>query len=709
MCGVAAAVIMASMVPSVDALAKLPNQDFRVSRAGGSGSATADALTTAVAYNSNNDEYLVVWDADDTEASGVVDDEFEIFAQRLDGDGDPLGTTIRVSDMGGSGNASQDALNPAVAYNSQVDEYLVVWEADDPSKGGLADNEFEIFGQRLLSTGAEVGTNDFRLSDAGNNGDAGVDATRPAVAYNPDDNEYGVAWEADDAGNAGVVNDEFEIFAQRVSATGTQPGANDARISDAGDNGVTTTAALRPSVIYAPETFVTSGVYVFTWEADDTDTGIPGGVQLDDEFEIFGRTLTGDLSSGTGEYRLSDAGGIGDASKDAVDSSVAYNSQAEELLAAWQADDTDAGLAADEVEVFAQRFDKEGNAIGANDFRVSEVGGTGFVDTVQTPAATYDAADNEYLVVWNGIDFSSGGDALEILGQSLSPTGSQIGTNDFVISSVDDRDVPHGPPSGSTQLPTVTFNSQANEYIAAWIADDPEFGQADDEFEVIAHRLVRPHNLTPPSISGNGTVGGALSCSPGTWENGPTAFAFQWQRDGVDVGGATSPSYVVSAADLGQTIACRVTASNNVGSRNSTSAAVIPPNNPTTGPQGPAGPAGTAGTGGGTGAQGATGPQGPQGATGPQGPPGRDAKVTCKLKGGKVKCKVTFVTSSRAISAKLVRGGKTYARGEPSRYGDRMVLRFTRGRELPAGDYTLVVRERSGGTVTVTRTPIAVT
>ncbi len=102
---------------------------------------------------------------------------------------------FRISDMGPDGDVDFAASmlsswdEPAVAYNSIADEYLVVWNGDDDS-AGLADDEFEIYGQRLDAlTGAEVGTNDFRISDMGPDGRARSDAESPAVAYNPNADE----------------------------------------------------------------------------------------------------------------------------------------------------------------------------------------------------------------------------------------------------------------------------------------------------------------------------------------------------------------------------------------------------------------------------------------------------------------------------------------------------------------------------------------
>ena len=120
--------------------------------------------------------------------------------------------------------------------------------------------------------------------------------------------------------------------------------------------------------------------------------------------------------------------------------------------------------------------------------------------------------------------------------------------------------------------PRVAYNSTRDEIVVTWKADDQDHGQDNDELEILARRLAAPRNVTPPAISGNAASGGTLNCSQGIWENGPTAFAFQWLRGGVAVGGATASSYVVSAADLGQTIECQVTASNDPGSRSATSA-----------------------------------------------------------------------------------------------------------------------------------------
>jgi hypothetical protein len=67
-------------------------------------------------------------------------------------------------------------------------------------------------------------------------------------------------------------------------------------------------------------------------------------------------------------------------------------------------------------------------------------------------------------------------------------------------------------------------------------------------------------NTTPPAISGTPSPGDSLSCSNGTWAQTPTAYTYQWLRDGQPVSGATNAVYPVTSADSGHTLSCTVSA-----------------------------------------------------------------------------------------------------------------------------------------------------
>ena len=86
--------------------------------------------------------------------------------------------------------------------------------------------------------------------------------------------------------------------------------------------------------------------------------------------------------------------------------------------------------------------------------------------------------------------------------------------------------------------------------------------------------------LTPsptPTVTGTAEIGLALTAVPGTWGPGTVTKAYQWQRDGVDIAGATLTKYTLVAADLGASVTVTVTGSRaGFTSQSRTSAAVVP-------------------------------------------------------------------------------------------------------------------------------------
>jgi alpha-tubulin suppressor-like RCC1 family protein len=87
-----------------------------------------------------------------------------------------------------------------------------------------------------------------------------------------------------------------------------------------------------------------------------------------------------------------------------------------------------------------------------------------------------------------------------------------------------------------------------------------------------------PVNTVAPVVSGTATRGQTLSSTTGTWTGKPDpTFAYQWQRAGSNIGGATSSTYVLVSADVGNAIRCVVTATNVVAavSANSNATAAV--------------------------------------------------------------------------------------------------------------------------------------
>jgi hypothetical protein len=76
-----------------------------------------------------------------------------------------------------------------------------------------------------------------------------------------------------------------------------------------------------------------------------------------------------------------------------------------------------------------------------------------------------------------------------------------------------------------------------------------------------------PVNTVAPVISGSTTLGSVLSTTNGTWTGTATiTFSYQWKRGGVSIGGATSSTYTLVAADSSANITCEVTGTNVAGS-----------------------------------------------------------------------------------------------------------------------------------------------
>ena len=100
---------------------------------------------------------------------------------------------------------------PAVAYNSKANQYLVVWGDNRNS----ATRDLDIYGRRVGADGKPVG-GDFRI--AGSNANSGE--ISPAVAYNPKANQYLVVWQ--DGRNEATRADD--VYGRRVGADGKPVG-----------------------------------------------------------------------------------------------------------------------------------------------------------------------------------------------------------------------------------------------------------------------------------------------------------------------------------------------------------------------------------------------------------------------------------------------------------------------------------------------------
>lgn len=154
--------------------------------------AFADLGPPDIAFDTVNTRYLVVWDNGN---SGI-------HAQLVNPNGTKQGTLITIVD--GDGDE-----HPAVAYNPDDGEFLVVWAVSN-----------DIVGQRLTAaTGALVGTPGFAIKTGGTSL-----RDNPDVAYNPEvlagAGGYLVVYEDDDLGTSGTG-----VYGWLLNATGVAQGS----------------------------------------------------------------------------------------------------------------------------------------------------------------------------------------------------------------------------------------------------------------------------------------------------------------------------------------------------------------------------------------------------------------------------------------------------------------------------------------------------
>jgi hypothetical protein len=448
--------------------------DFQLSTMGPRDDPSYDALTPAVAYNSTNDQYLVVWSG-----SQDVVGEYEIWGQRVvAASGSQLGADFRISFVGPVGDPAYDAQEPDVVYNSRTNEYLVVWSADH-----FDDGDFEIWARRVSAlTGAPIGSM-VRVSVMGPDVNPDYDASSPAVAYESTNNEYLVVWEGDE-GTSPLVNNEFEIWGQRLNASAEKLGTQ-FRISTTAGLGDADYDAGDPDVAYNSATIPHQ--YLVVWEADSDNGGL-----ADDELEIWGRRVTTSGGLLWGQVRISDMGGTGNAAYDAGDPAVTYNSTDNQYLVVWEGDDATDG----EFDIFGQRLDgATGEELGANDFFLSNVGsGPNTQYDALNPAVAYDPYNNAYLVVWQDDELGAG--EFEIWGQVVdAPTGDQIGV-DTRLSDMG----PDGDASYMAQIPAVAYSSvRNNQYLVVWSGDN----SVDGEYEIWGQRYVGGYKVYLPMVGKN--------------------------------------------------------------------------------------------------------------------------------------------------------------------------------------------------------------
>lgn len=402
-----------------------------------------------IAHNAADDDYLAVW-YDSRHDNG------DIYGQIWSADGIPQGEPIPINTAAGT----QD--NPAVAYNSTANEYLVVWAEEDNNGGGLA-----IAVQRVSAAGALVGSSVVVSPPTSNY------PNRPDLLYDPNADHYLVVWEVwnpseiqgqllDNQGNpllAEVIafgssafdprvayNDNrnsylavfmmdgvagYDIYGQAIAADGTLTGPVFAIGAAAEEESL-------PDVAFDPANLQ----YLVVWErrlSGPNEPHIICGQRIDEDGIPLGSEIS--LSPST----LSQE-----------DPAVAYNPDAQQFLVTWS-DDRNTG--ASSWDIYAQRVRADGTLADQGNFAISTARYGQW-----SPAVAYSTVSHQYLLMW-GDDHNMGD---EVYGRRLHWLGFPLGS-EFCLSAAE----------GAHKDPAVAYNNTDHEYLIVWTADPDGDGDTD--------------------------------------------------------------------------------------------------------------------------------------------------------------------------------------------------------------------------------------
>ncbi len=358
-----------------------------------------------VAYNSQENSFLVVWEA-------VLEDEggrVEIHGSILDVDsGEPVeGSFVVMSDV-------SDLRAPEIAYNSVDNEFLVVARFEEQNL---------VVAQRIAADGKLIGS----TVDLGESGgptffDPAARARVVSVAYNATDNRYFVAFGGQPSAQILFPNLDLDVPILDF-ASGTNP-----------------------AVAWSSE----SNVYLMAWEDREArNTGT--------------ENLSAQLFAGDGSF-IGDIIRIRDQDFAEESPRVAYNPSADEFLVIW-----------DERIGFAEGNNTLTDTIGQIVLPDATLKGeplpieAGTAYTLRQDIA-YNTATTQYLVVWKG-DESGNFAFADIWGRHIIAENGADLHEPFLIFDNGDDDTDEGNSEqffDESKLPVVAANTTQGEFLVVW-------------------------------------------------------------------------------------------------------------------------------------------------------------------------------------------------------------------------------------------------
>jgi 5'-nucleotidase len=190
----------------------------------------------------------------------------------------------------------------------------------------------------------------------------------------------------------------------------------------------------------------------------------------------------------------------------------------------------------------------EANPVVSPDYRQRSVG-----VSVSAPVSAEGYAPGEQVTLTlSSLLFSNDGPTAATA--VVSAGGVELGSAPIDPAIVDTTDE-----SGRATV-TITIPDAATAGTLVLSVAVPETGTAIDVPIEVAVSEQPIEVVTAPAITGNARVGSTLSTTGGTWSVDSPTLAFQWNRDGQPIEGATNARYTLTPVDAGTAITVTVTA-----------------------------------------------------------------------------------------------------------------------------------------------------
>lgn len=353
-----------------------------------SSDSTLEEVYPSVAYNSERQEYLVVWHND---RAGNDD----IRAQRISKDGTPGGSAFYIQ-----GGAGADRRYPDVTYNSQQNEYLVVWEHYDGTG-------YSILGQRVSAVGQLEGAD---ITIASHSFPV-LDHYKPAVGYASTEDKYLVVWQLWTWVGGGTNS----ISGQSLSSTGALVDYMEIDYGPAG------AAREAPDLAYNRA----RNEFLVVWQQE-----MPGG-----DHDVYGRRVK--MAGGAGA--MASSFGIFQYGNDEVSPAVGAipvpTGTGQYLVGCVM-------VVAGQGDIVAQRISGDGNLQSWYvDVSPASVDRT-------NPAVAGKESSQEYLVTWSHPNYAAPLIYDGIVGRAVSTNGDLLGEETTIGGITADRSAVASGPAG---------------------------------------------------------------------------------------------------------------------------------------------------------------------------------------------------------------------------------------------------------------------